>query len=72
MRDRLRHAARKDAEQRRTPTWCEIVGSLATAVGVLISLIQLLRGRAPSGVARIAAGWLPLIGPRDRLECPSR
>ena len=43
MRDRLRHAARKDAEQRRTPTWCEIVGSLATAVGVLISLIQLLR-----------------------------
>ena len=28
----------------RTPTWCEIVGSLATAVGVLIGLIQLLRG----------------------------
>ena len=44
MRDRLRHAAREDAEQRRTPTWCEIVGSLAPAVGVLISLIQLLRG----------------------------
>ena len=44
MRYRLRHAAPKGAGGRRTPTWCEIVVALATAVGALISLIQLLRG----------------------------
>lgn len=44
MRYRLRHAAPRGAGQRRTPTWCEIVGALAAAVGALIRLIQLLRG----------------------------
>ena len=39
-----RHAAPKRADRRRTPTWCEIVSSLAAVAGVLISLIQLLRG----------------------------
>ena len=39
-----RHAAPKRADWRRTPTWCEIVSSLAAVAGVLISLIQLLRG----------------------------
>ena len=39
-----RHAAPKRVDGRRTPTWCEIVSTLAAVVGVLISLIQLLRG----------------------------
>ena len=39
-----RHAAPKRADRRRTPTWCEIVSALAAVAGVLISLIQLLRG----------------------------
>lgn len=41
---RPRHAAPKRADRRRTPTWCEIVSTLAAVAGVLISLIQLLRG----------------------------
>ena len=39
-----RHAAPKRADRRRTPTWCEIVSTLAAVAGVLIGLIQLLRG----------------------------
>ena len=39
-----RHAAPKRADRRRTPTWCEIVSTLAAVAGGLINLIQLLRG----------------------------
>ena len=41
---RLRHAASRRWLEHRAPTWCEIVIALATTAGVLISLIQLLRG----------------------------
>ena len=30
--------------QHRTPTWCEIVNTLAAVIGVLVSLFQLLKG----------------------------
>lgn len=42
MQYRLRHAASKGAGRHRTPTWCEIVSTLAAVVGALIALIQFL------------------------------